>query len=146
MKRYIVQINNNKYEVFIKEPEEEISNNFNNTPVKTNQETDIKEQESVSAENNTDINKSQNNNSSVSDPDFTANNITVNTPISAKILSINKNNGDKVEKDEVIITLKVMKMETDIRAPVNGKITDITFNIGDKCKRNDKLASIVTSQ
>ena len=61
---------------------------------------------------------------------------------SGKILSISAQEGDNVNKNEVIMTLEAMKMETEIVSPVSGKISKILVSEGDKCKQGDKLALV----
>ena len=130
MKRYIVQVNNNKYEVFIKETDEKSEDSLiasKSIPDKLSTE-------------NKDNNSLQNNIASTYPQ---ASNITpLLAPMSGKVLSINTEEGIEVKKGDVLITIEAMKMETEINAHVSGVITKISATIGDNCKRNDILLHI----
>ncbi len=66
----------------------------------------------------------------------------IKAPMSAKVLKINKNVGDMVSKDELIVVLEAMKMEININATVSGKIKEIYVSVGDRVSSNDKILSI----
>ncbi len=49
----------------------------------------------------------------------------VEAPMVGKILKIEKNPGDHVDEDEVIIVMEAMKMEIPIVAPVTGTLKEL---------------------
>ncbi|MGM0409346.1 MAG: biotin/lipoyl-containing protein [Bacillota bacterium] len=144
MKTYIVEVNNNEYEVKIKEKGE-------NGEINVGQAKNLEEnkESKVINESKTEVNKENtetktetvgNDNSSVNTDDISG--VDVEAPMSGKILSIRVNEGDSIDKNKVVMTLEAMKMETEIVSPANGKIAKILVSEGDKCKQGDKLAVI----
>lgn len=59
-----------------------------------------------------------------------------------KVLKVEKNVGDRVEEDEVIMVMEAMKMEIPIVAPVSGVIRDIRTSVGQAVKAADILGEI----
>mgnify|MGYP001169994138 CR=1 FL=1 len=50
---------------------------------------------------------------------------TVEAPMVGKILKIDKNVGDHVDEDDVVIVMEAMKMEIPIVAPVSGTVVAV---------------------
>ena len=63
-------------------------------------------------------------------------------PMVGKILRIEKNVGDRVEEDDVILVMEAMKMEIPIVAPVSGVIKEIKVSPGQAVQAEDALADI----
>ena len=59
-----------------------------------------------------------------------------------KILKIEKNPGDHVDEDEVIIVMEAMKMEIPIVAPVAGTLTELKITAGEAVEAEQVLAVI----
>jgi biotin carboxyl carrier protein len=59
-----------------------------------------------------------------------------------KVLKIEKNAGDAVEEDEVVIVMEAMKMEIPIVAPSAGTIKEIKVAVGQAVKADDLLGEI----
>ena len=59
-----------------------------------------------------------------------------------KILKIEKNPGDHVDEDEVIIVMEAMKMEIPIVAPVAGTINELKVSVGEAVEAEQALAVI----
>ena len=55
---------------------------------------------------------------------------TVEAPMVGKILKIEKNPGDHVDEDDVIIVMEAMKMEIPIVAPVAGTLKELKITAG----------------
>lgn len=59
-----------------------------------------------------------------------------------KILKIEKNPGDHVDEDEVIIVMEAMKMEIPIVAPVAGTLKELKITAGQAVEAEEVLAVI----
>jgi biotin carboxyl carrier protein len=67
---------------------------------------------------------------------------TVEAPMVGKILKIEKNLGDHVDEDEVIIVMEAMKMEIPIVAPVSGTLKELKITAGQAVEAEQVLAVI----
>lgn len=63
-------------------------------------------------------------------------------PMIGKILKIEKNVGDRVEEDEVVMVMEAMKMEIPIVAPVSGVLREIKISVGQAVKAGELLGEI----
>jgi len=59
-----------------------------------------------------------------------------------KILRIEKNVGDRVEEDDVIVVMEAMKMEIPIVAPASGILREIKVSPGQAVEAGHVLAAI----
>jgi len=66
----------------------------------------------------------------------------VDAPMVGKILRIEKNVGDRVEEDDVVIVMEAMKMEIPVVAPASGVIKVIKISPGQAVEAGDLLAEI----
>jgi biotin carboxyl carrier protein len=67
---------------------------------------------------------------------------TVEAPMVGKILKIEKNVGDHVDEDEVMIVMEAMKMEIPIVAPVSGTVKELKVAAGQAVEAEQALAII----
>jgi biotin carboxyl carrier protein len=67
---------------------------------------------------------------------------TVEAPMVGKILKIEKNVGDHVDEDEVVIVMEAMKMEIPIVAPAAGTLTQLKVSPGQAVEAEQVLAVI----
>jgi biotin carboxyl carrier protein len=67
---------------------------------------------------------------------------TVEAPMVGKILKIEKNAGDHVDEDEVIIVMEAMKMEIPVVAPVSGTLKELKVAVGQAVEAEQVLAVI----
>ena len=67
---------------------------------------------------------------------------TVEAPMVGKILKIEKQVGDRVEEDDVVLVMEAMKMEIPIVAPVAGVVTEIKVSPGQAVEAEQILAQI----
>ncbi len=67
---------------------------------------------------------------------------TVEAPMVGKILKIEKNVGDHVDEDEVMIVMEAMKMEIPIVAPVTGTVKEVKVAVGQAVEAEQALAVI----
>ncbi len=66
----------------------------------------------------------------------------VEAPMVGKILKIEKNPGDHVDEDDVIIVMEAMKMEIPIVAPVTGTVKELKVATGEAVEAEQALAVI----
>ncbi len=67
---------------------------------------------------------------------------TVTAPMVGKILKVEKNVGDQVEEDDVIVVMEAMKMEIPVVAPVSGVLKEIKVTSGQSVEAEQALAEI----
>lgn len=72
----------------------------------------------------------------------TSGSIKINSPMPGNIWKIIAKNGDKVEKNQVILILEAMKMENEIVAPEAGTIANILVKEGDKVNANQVIVEM----
>ncbi len=66
----------------------------------------------------------------------------VNVPMPGKILDIQVNAGDKIEKGQVVVILEAMKMENSITSDFAGTVNDIFVNVGDTVAADTKILDV----
>ena len=66
----------------------------------------------------------------------------VEAPMVGKILKIEKNPGDHVDEDEVVIVMEAMKMEIPIVAPATGTLKELKVTVGQAVEAEQALAVI----
>jgi biotin carboxyl carrier protein len=59
-----------------------------------------------------------------------------------KILKVEKNVGDRVDEDEVVLVMEAMKMEIPVVAPVSGVLREIKVSAGQAVEADQLLAEI----
>lgn len=69
--------------------------------------------------------------------------VPVNAPMSGNIWDVKVSEGQQVEKDQVLLILEAMKMETEIRAAQAGTVQGIRVKKGDTVSVGDCLMSLV---
>jgi acetyl-CoA carboxylase biotin carboxyl carrier protein len=67
---------------------------------------------------------------------------TVEAPMVGKILKIEKQVGDRVEEDDVVMVMEAMKMEIPIVAPAGGTLKEIKVSPGQAVEAEQALAVI----
>ncbi|KAL3473934.1 carbamoyl-phosphate synthase L chain, ATP binding domain-containing protein [Aspergillus californicus] len=60
-------------------------------------------------------------------------------PMPCKVLRVEVQAGDMVEKDQPLVVIESMKMETVIRSPQKGRIAKVVHQKGDQCKSGTPL-------
>ena len=66
----------------------------------------------------------------------------VEAPMVGKILKVEKQVGDRVEEDEVIVVMEAMKMEIPIVAPATGVLKELKVSPGQAVEAEQVLAVI----
>ena len=67
---------------------------------------------------------------------------TVEAPMVGKILKIEKQVGDHVDEDEVVIVMEAMKMEIPVVAPASGTVKEVKVSPGQAVEAEQVLAVI----
>lgn len=67
---------------------------------------------------------------------------TVEAPMVGKILKVEKQVGESVEEDEVVLVMEAMKMEIPIVAPVSGVLKELKVSVGQAVEAEQELAVI----
>ena len=68
--------------------------------------------------------------------------INVEAPMVGKILRVEKNVGDHVEEDEVVVVMEAMKMEIPVVAPSSGVLKELKVSPGQAVEAEQVLAVI----
>ena len=66
----------------------------------------------------------------------------ITAPMVGKILKVEKNVGDHVEEDDVVIVMEAMKMEIPIIAPASGTVKDLKVAPGQAVEADQVLGEI----
>jgi biotin carboxyl carrier protein len=66
----------------------------------------------------------------------------VTSPMVGKILKIEKQVGDSIDEDEVLLVMEAMKMEIPVVAPTSGVLRDIKVSPGQAVEADQLLAEI----
>ena len=61
------------------------------------------------------------------------------SPMAGIVVRVNVQSGQQIQKDDVLMVLEAMKMETNITAPVNGRARSIDVQAGDSVQVNQVL-------
>lgn len=64
-------------------------------------------------------------------------------PMPCKILRVDIREGDAVKKDQALVVIESMKMETVIRSPLDGVVKKIVHGAGEMCKAGTALVEFV---
>lgn len=68
--------------------------------------------------------------------------IPIIAPMVGKILKVEKNVGDRVEEDEVVLVMEAMKMEIPVVAPASGVLKELKVSVGQAVEADQLLAEI----
>lgn len=66
----------------------------------------------------------------------------VPSPLSGKVVSLDKKVGDVVKAGDQLLTLEAMKMNTLVYSPADGTITEFKVNVGDGVQEGQALCSL----
>lgn len=132
MKKFIVKVDGNAYEV---EVEEVINGTTSSGNENMNAQEIIEPTPQVSQNSNKGTGAPSNKN-------VAAGATTVKAPMPGTILDIKVNEGDIVERGQVLCILEAMKMENEIMSPKDGKIATINTSKGVSVESGDILFSI----
>lgn len=128
MKKYLITVNGNEYEVEV----EELSNGQREEKTINRPVVESKPQSKPQAAKKEEK-------KAVNVP---AGAETVEAPMPGTILRINVNVGDEVKAGQELLILEAMKMENEILAPRDGKVAAVQVSKGASVNTGDKLVSI----
>jgi acetyl-CoA carboxylase biotin carboxyl carrier protein len=66
----------------------------------------------------------------------------ITAPMVGKILKLEKNVGDRVEEDDVVIVMEAMKMEIPVVAPTSGTLKDLAVAPGQAVEADQVLGHV----
>ncbi len=64
------------------------------------------------------------------------------SPISGTILKYLVKKGDKISKDQPLISIESMKMENTIKSDKEGIVKQINYKVGDSINSNDPIINL----
>lgn len=131
MKKYLITVNGNQYEVEV----EEVKDNSLVSHVKT--EHVSREAAPVAKMTPAPAPKPAAANNTVP-----AGASKITAPMPGTILKVNVNVGDAVKKGQVLLILEAMKMENEIVAAADGKISSVNVSKGASVNAGDVLVSL----
>ncbi|MBN1296472.1 biotin/lipoyl-binding protein [bacterium] len=68
---------------------------------------------------------------------------TVNSPIAGTVLEIKCRVGDRIERNQELLVIEAMKMETSIAAPAAGVVKSVDVAVGDAVREGQILVQFV---
>lgn len=123
--KYVVTLNNKKYEVEVDESEAVLTSVYDAMPTQPVAAAPVAAPVSAPAA-----------------PQAAASGTKVVSPMPGTILKINVNQGQAVKAGDVILVLEAMKMENDIVAPSDGVVKQILVSKGSTVDTDQLLAVI----
>lgn len=130
MKKFLIKVNGNEYEVEVEEiMESSAVSQPKGTPATAAPAPKPAAPAVKAAENPKNNNAAQGA-------------LSVTAPIPGIILSVNVNAGDVVKKGQVLVILEAMKMENEIVAPSDGKIVSVNVTKDSSVNAGDLLVSM----
>jgi 3-methylcrotonyl-CoA carboxylase alpha subunit len=66
----------------------------------------------------------------------------IEAPMPGKVTAVEVLNGEKVEKDQRLLTLEAMKMEHALTAPFDGKVTELNAKVGAQVTEGQMLVKV----
>ncbi|KAF2469350.1 methylcrotonoyl-CoA carboxylase subunit alpha mitochondrial precursor [Lindgomyces ingoldianus] len=67
-------------------------------------------------------------------------------PMPCKVLRVEVREGEVVKRDQPLVVIESMKMETVIRSPVDGVVGRVVHGVGDLCKAGTALVEFVSEE
>jgi biotin carboxyl carrier protein len=131
MKKYLIKVNGNQYEVEVEEVKAagEVSQPASSVSAPTPAPAPVKAAPAAPAAPKLDTAVPQGAS-------------TITAPMPGTVLKVNVNVGDTVKKGQVLLILEAMKMENEITAPGDGKIASVNVAKGTAVNVGDVMVSI----
>lgn len=116
MRKFIIKVNNQQFEVELEEIKgSKISKQIQG--VKINQPSNIFS----------------------SNASFVSDSNSIKAPMSGSILKVNVKNGESVTRGQVLLALEAMKMENEITAHADGKVSSVNVKVGQVISQGEIL-------
>lgn len=128
MKKFLIKVNGNKYEVEV----EEIRDDSAAAPAVPEVKVQASVQTAAPAPRP----------AAKKDTAVPAGASTITAPMPGTILKVNVNTGDSVKKGQVLLILEAMKMENEIVAAANGTVASVNVSKGASVNAGDVLVSL----
>lgn len=128
MKKYMIKVNGNQYEVEVEEVKVDMAAQVLSEPVKAAPVSATAAPASAPAPKK--------------DTAVPQGATTVTAPMPGTILKVNVNSGDAVKKGQVLLILEAMKMENEITAPKDGTVASVNVAKGTAVSAGDVMVSI----
>ena len=135
MKKYLVKVNGNQYEIEVEEERNEEERN--NEPAETKKEPAKAVESSPSP-----VHEVRQSKTKELTTGLTASGAEITAPIPGVVLKVNVSIGDLIKKGQILLVLEAMKMENEIIASVDGKIAAIHVEKGTPVKSGELMVSI----
>ncbi len=129
MKKYLIKVNGNQYEVEVEEVKTESAVSQPVSSVSSPAPAPVKAAPTAPAAQKVDTAVPQGAS-------------TITAPMPGTILKVNVNVGDAVKKGQVLLILEAMKMENEITAPSDGKVASVNVAKGTSVNVGDVMVSI----
>ncbi len=140
MKKYSFTINGNKYEVTLKDIEENVASiEVNGTPYNVEIHKEIKQTKTPKLVRQ--VVKTKPGEGQFVQKEGSGG-YSVDSPLPGSIFKVLVKEGDNVKKGDVLIIVEAMKMENNIMAEKDGVIQNIKVKEGDSVLQNDQLLVI----
>ncbi len=140
MKKFSFSINGSKYEVDIKDVEDNIASiEVNGTPYEVEIHQEIKKPKTPKLIRQAVVNKPGEGDIVKKD---SVSGFKVLSPLPGSIFKILVKEGDTVKRGDVLLIMEAMKMENNIMAEKDGVVKDIKVRVGDSVLQSDPLLII----
>ncbi|MDD4492990.1 MAG: biotin/lipoyl-binding protein [Eubacteriales bacterium] len=140
MKKYVVKVNGNEYEVEVEEIKNDGSG-FDVKSIKPSVAPAAVKAAPVPAPASAQAPKTSANPAPSNAAPAPAGSRTIDAPMPGTILKINVKPGDSIKKGDLLVVLEAMKMENDIVSPFDGRIAGIHTQTGASVNTGDALVS-----
>jgi len=64
-------------------------------------------------------------------------------PMPGMVVSVPVEEGQLVQRDDVLVVLESMKMQNELRSPRDGKVTRLKVKVGDRVEQKETMLSVV---
>ena len=129
MKKYLIKVNGNQYEVEVEE-------------VKTENSVSQPVSRVVASPAPANVQAASAPAAAKKDTAIPQGASTITAPMPGTILKINVSVGDTVKKGQVLLILEAMKMENEITAPADGTVASVNVSKGTPVSAGDVMVSI----
>jgi len=148
MKKYLLSIGENEYNVEVKELDDEKAVIFVNGKDYRVELKQIGDKEQISKISQSSYAKNfRRTDKNITEQNSKKNSRTLErggalSPLPGTIIKIHADEGERIKAGDAVVTLEAMKMENIIKSPYDGTVKKIFFNVGDNVLEGDLIAEI----